>query len=218
MSRHDIDLKTCSREELVSKVENQRIEINNLLGFNEKVVHVISGKYQTEGWSEIDYQNGLVRLRVALLRVWDAGFSFACQNSCAGMRDDDKTDYRQRDIDAILGDESDNSVAISEPNGEEAERERQTQLRIKTYEKRIPMSRVLIEADVCIGLLVSCAKNGETWKPEYQDALDAYKDARAALTHTPATEEHNYAPEEVARLIDADDFPTPTPGVDEDEE
>ncbi len=41
MSAHDIDLETCSREELVSKIRNQRIEINNLLGSTEKAVRVI---------------------------------------------------------------------------------------------------------------------------------------------------------------------------------
>ena len=42
------------------------------------------------------------RLRAVLPKIWDAGFSFACQQSCAGTNDSDKTDYRARDISAIL--------------------------------------------------------------------------------------------------------------------
>ncbi len=42
------------------------------------------------------------RLREALPKVWDAGFSLACQQSCAGTNDNDKTDYRARDISAAL--------------------------------------------------------------------------------------------------------------------
>ena len=65
---------------------------------------LIAGRYSQGGRSEIDYQNEIERLRSALPQVWDAGFSFACQNSCVGVSDDDQTDYRQRGIDAVLED------------------------------------------------------------------------------------------------------------------
>lgn len=66
-----------------------------------------------------------------------------------------------------------------------AETERQAGFRIAVYEELGPMRQTLIEADVCVGLLVSCIKNGESWKPEYEKALALYRDARAAL-HTGA--------------------------------
>ncbi len=42
MAAHDIDLETCSRQELVDEIKNQRIEINNLLGSNQKGVDLIT--------------------------------------------------------------------------------------------------------------------------------------------------------------------------------
>ena len=42
MAAHDIDLETCSRQELVDKILNQRIEINNLLGSNQKGIDLIT--------------------------------------------------------------------------------------------------------------------------------------------------------------------------------
>lgn len=44
-----------------------------------------------------------------------------------------------------------------------------------------PMRQALIEADACVGLLVSCGKHGEEWKPEYEKVLEDYRDAVAVL-------------------------------------
>ncbi len=63
-----------------------------------RVRALINGEQEAKNEAEIE------RLRMVLPEVWDAGFSFACQNSCAGVRDNDQTDYRQRDIDAVLED------------------------------------------------------------------------------------------------------------------
>lgn len=38
MSAHDLDPETCSREELVQKILNQRIEIKNLANLNDRAL------------------------------------------------------------------------------------------------------------------------------------------------------------------------------------
>jgi predicted ribonuclease YlaK len=38
MAAHDLDLETCSREELVAKILNQRIEIKNLANLNGRAI------------------------------------------------------------------------------------------------------------------------------------------------------------------------------------
>ena len=58
MAAHEIDLKTCSREDLVNKILNQRIEINNLLGNIQKGVDYITELRGTPCKAEIRHGPG----------------------------------------------------------------------------------------------------------------------------------------------------------------
>ncbi len=45
MAAHDLDLATCSREELVAKVKNQRVEINNLSDLNRRALGALTPEH-----------------------------------------------------------------------------------------------------------------------------------------------------------------------------
>ena len=49
MAAHDLNLDTCTRQELIDKIKNQRIEINNLLGNIDKGVKFITELREKKG-------------------------------------------------------------------------------------------------------------------------------------------------------------------------